>query len=125
MSRFLAYSKPSAIMTKSWSIDGRTEYFPAFAQSLAVLRVDDIHHCVAVIVVAVPYGTYSPLPAEVPELENGGWKGDFAHCGAFSLEVLLDTRTRHVLFCPTVGAILSGDNPGVSVYIVLIFSSNV
>lgn len=30
-----------------------------------------------------------------------------------------------VLFCPTVGPILSGDNPGVSLYRVLIFSNSV
>jgi hypothetical protein len=32
---------------------------------------------------------------------------------------------RCVLFWPTVGAILSGDKPGVSLYIVLIFSRRV
>jgi len=43
----------------------------------------------------------------------------------FNEEVASEERGRCVLFWPTVGAILSGGRPGVSLYIVFIFSRRV
>ncbi len=91
---------------------GRTEYFPAFAEALSVVGVNNVGDGVAVVVVSRPYVAYSTLTTEVVKLEDGGGKGDFASCRARQ-----DTkrpRGYSSLFCPTVGAILSGERPGVS-----------
>ena len=50
----------SGLMTRSWGTDGRrqavmhTEYFPAFTESFAVVRVDHVDDGVTVVIVSWP-----------------------------------------------------------------------
>ena len=56
-----------------------TEHFPTLAQSLPVLRVDDEHDGVTIVVVPMPDGAYSALSSQVPELEDCGRESDLPH----------------------------------------------
>jgi hypothetical protein len=58
---------------------GRTEDLPALTEALAVVGVDDVRDGVAVAIVPRPDAAYALLAAEIPELEDGGWKGDRSH----------------------------------------------
>ena len=102
----------------------RTKDFPAFYKTFSVFGVDDEHNGMAVVVISVPDISDTTLSPQVPEFQDGGWEGDLAHYTEGRLVFLWRTG-EHALFCPTVGPILSGVNPGVSLYSVLIFSSNV
>lgn len=100
-----------------------TKDLPTFTQSLAIFRVDYKDHSMAIFVVAMPDGTDPALSAQIPELQYSG-----RQCNLTSytlVKIVLTYGTEHILFWPTVGAILSGDSPGVSLYRVLIFSNSV
>ena len=57
-----------------------TEHFPALAKTLAVFCIDHVCHSMTVIIVPMPYISYTALAAQVPELEDGGWERYLAHC---------------------------------------------
>ena len=110
----------------------RTEDFPTFAEALVVDRIDDVDDSVAVAVVFGPDGPDSTLAPEIPELEHGRGQRYLPGCMKVCVCVRRSMKRlqargtgSRVLFWPTVGAILSGDRPGVSLYIVLIFSRRV
>lgn len=103
-------------------------------------RIDDVDNGVAVAVVLRPNGPDPALASEIPELEHGRRQGYLpgcmkcvhvcvGGCMTYNEEAVSIERGRSggycVLFWPTVGAILSGGRPGVSLYIVLIFSRRV
>lgn len=77
----------------------------------------------AVFIIAMPNGANTALTAQVPELEDSGRQCDLT--GYNLVNRILTLGREYVLFWPTVGAILSGERPGVSLYKVFIFSSNV
>ena len=80
----------------------------------------------AVIVVFVPNVSDAALPTQVPELEDGRGKGNRPSCEAErQIATFIEKVEWDALFCPTVGPILSGVRPGVSLYSVFIFSNKV
>ena len=110
-----------------------TEDFPALAEPLVVDRIDHVDDGMAVAVVLGPDGADATLAAEIPELEHCRGQGDLPSCAYIQYSFMLRCPNyggnavglRCVLFWPTVGAILSGGSPGVSLYIVFIFSRSV
>ena len=90
-----------------------TKHFPALAQTLAVFRIYNVDHGVTIIVVTMPYVPDSSLPAQIPELKDGRGEGDGASCEPVG-PPSRKARGCHALFWPTVGPILSGVRPGVS-----------
>jgi len=97
---------------------GRTEDIPALAETLVVDSIDDVDDGVAVVVVSWPDGPDPTLASEVPELEDGRGQGYLAGCVEERITLCFLVGERrwelYVLFWPTVGAILSGGRPGVS-----------
>ena len=87
--------------------EGHTEYFPPFTEPLAVVGIDHVRDGVAIVVVPMPDVADPTLAAEVPELEDGGWEGDFSRCGGLlSEDVRGGGEVRTVL--PDGGADLIG-----------------
>jgi hypothetical protein len=93
----------------------QTEDLPALAEPLAVLGVEDVEHGVAVGVVARPDRADAALAAEVHELQDRRRQRDLAHCAHGPRQRRRRRGERAgALFWPTVGAILFGGRPGVS-----------
>jgi hypothetical protein len=102
----------------------RTEHFPTFPESFAVLCINNVDHGMAIIVIPWPDRSNTLLPTQIPELEDGGRESDLTHYLNIK-KMPLVTKNNCLLFCPTVGAILSGVRPGTSLNNVFIFSSSV
>jgi hypothetical protein len=115
----------------------RTKNFPTLAEALVVDCIDDIDNGVAVIIVFRPDGPDPMLASEIPELGarlktklSSQLHGEkkcrwMVHEIKHVLMMCSGGVGRCVLFWPTVRAILSGERPGVSLYMVLIFSKRV
>ncbi|KAG6873537.1 hypothetical protein C0995_014407 [Termitomyces sp. Mi166 len=60
-----------------------TEHLPSLAKTLAILSVNDVHDCMAIIVILAPDVADPALATEIPELEDRGRQRDCARCGQY------------------------------------------